>query len=403
MLDLRDMKGRNKVQHPAGIDVETKIARLEGKYKLEPRMNSLLNERLRGDSSGFRRRPSEADIKASLEEFLNGKIDSHFLIEGVSRLSGGAGNETHAFDLVRGSSRRRLILRVKAPGACCDTHIPSEFQMMRAVQHFLPIAEPLYVAEGTDDFGAPAIICGYVEGVQAPPSEQSKASGMGAVFGEGLRQKLAPQFIDFEADLHAFDWSASDLSHFAQPRPNTTDAIDWRLAFWDRVWEQDQIEEHPTMVLAREWLEKHKPPADKISLLHGDFRNGNFFYDPSSGRITGILDWELCSLGDRHCDLGYTMLPAWGHVDRNGNFLNAGLATFDEFKHRYEARSGLTIDPERLHYYVIFNIWWSAIALLGTALNHAANQRTQMDVMYNLISGKGGYDICDLNRMIVGN
>ncbi|MCB1476721.1 MAG: phosphotransferase family protein [Rhodobiaceae bacterium] len=388
----------------SAADLRQWIRSLESKYEIEPRLNALLNERLLADSSGAAfSRPTVSEIKSNLRRFLASQLGEDFTLENMSKMSGGAGNETYKFELVSGDSSQHLILRVKAPGACCDTHIPSEYQAMKAVEGFLPIPEPLWLIRDSTYFGGAALICRFLEGVQAPPSESLKASAMGAVFGDELRRELAPQFIEYEAKLHSFDWARSNLTEFAKPRPGTTDAIDWRLAFWDRVWEQDLIEEHPTMILSREWLEKHKPVADHISLLHGDFRNGNFLYDQETSRITGILDWELCSLGDRHCDLGYTMLPAWGHDDANGEFLNAGLATLAEFTRIYERQSGLKIDPERLHYYIIFNIWWSAVALLGTALTHAAARRTQMDVLYNLISGKGGYDICDLNRMIVEN
>lgn len=140
-----------------------------------------------------------------------------------------------------------------------------------------------------------------------------------------------------------------------------------------------------------------------MSLLHGDFRNGNFLYDDTSGRITGILDWELCSLGDRHCDLGYTMLSAWGHVGEDGRFLNSGMMDTESFISEYERISGLSVDRLRLRYYVVFNLYWSAVALLATGIRNAEARLTHLDVMYNLIAGKGGFDIGEMNRMVVGN
>lgn len=371
---------------------------------MEHSLSELLDDRLRKRARGSAlsiRQVSLDEVYKQLGSFLSRQITGAFEVTGLKRMSGGGANTSYRFDLTHRNNTASLVLRVKALGACCETHVPREFQMMQAVYGVVPIAKPYWVATGDTDFGAPAFICGMVPGVQAPPSATVKATGMGTRYGEPLRQLLAPQFVTYEATLHASDWEARDLSHFNKPRVGTTDAIDWRLAFWDRVWEEDKIEEHPTMLLARDWLWKNRPVADRISLLHGDFRNGNFLYDPESGQITGILDWELCSLGDRHCDLGYTMLQAWGYTGPDGKFMNSGLLDTETFISEYERVSGLSVDKKRLHYYLVFAIYWSAIALYATAIRNADARLTQLDVMYNLIAGKGGFDIGELNRLIV--
>ena len=97
------------------------------------------------------------------------------------------------------------------------------------------------------------------------------------------------------------------------------------------------------------------------------------------------------------------MLRAWGHSGPDGKFLNAGLLDTDTFIDEYERISGLTIDPLRLHYYLVFNMYWSAVALLGTGIRNAEYGVTQLDVMYNVIAGKGGFDIGELNRLVVRN
>ena len=87
-----------------------------------------------------------------------------------------------------------------------------------------------------------------------------------------------------------------DLRYFNIPRVDTTDAIDWRLALWDRTWRKIRSKN------TRQWcLPKNgcgRPTNGRSHFaLNGDFRNGNFLYDEESGEITGLLDWELCSLG----------------------------------------------------------------------------------------------------------
>lgn len=372
--------------------------------RMERSLEELLWENRRNRELGARDaiEYSAAQVQDQLDRFLREQISDDFSVAGLTRMPGGGANESYRFQLTQGGETNTLVLRVKARGGCCDTHVPREFQVMRAIEGVLPIAKPYWVSPDPSFFGAPAFICGLVPGIQMPESEAGRASGMGAVYGEELRKKLGPQFVEYEAKLHAFDWSECDLSHFDIPRVGTTDAIDWRLNFYNTVWDVDKLEEHPTMVLTREWLWENRPVVDHVSILHGDFRNGNFLYDKDTAKITGILDWELCSLGDRHCDLGYTMLTAWGHIGENGKFLNSGLLDTEEFIERYEAVSGLSVDKSRLHYYLVFNIYWSAVALLATAINNAECRLTQLDVLYNLIAGKGAFDLGELNRLVVG-
>lgn len=380
--------------------VEARIADLGRRYRVERKLCELLNDKLRRRARGDRGVSGVSDIGSRLHRFLAGVIEGTFAIENLQRMAGGGSNASYCFTLVRSGLRERVVLRVKQPGTI-ETYVPREFQMMVAVQELLPVPKPYWVTNDSRWFGAPALICGFVDGVQAPPSDVVMATGIGAVYGEKLRKIIAPQFVAYEAKLHAFDWSKCDLSLFDIPNAGTTEAIDWRLALWNRTWEEDRIEEHPTMVLTREWLWENRPIVDHVSLLHGDFRNGNFLFDQETGKITAILDWELCSLGDRHCDLGYTMLKAWGHAGPDGEFLNAGLLDTDTFIREYERISGLTIDRGRLHYYLVFAMYWSAIALYGTGLRNSEARLTHLDVMYNVIAGKGGFDIGELNRLVI--
>jgi aminoglycoside phosphotransferase (APT) family kinase protein len=55
------------------------------------------------------------------------------------------------------------------------------------------------------------------------------------------------------------------------------------------------------------WLTSHLPrPAQKLVLVHGDYRTGNFLFS-KSGEITAILDWEMAHLGDPLEDLAWSL------------------------------------------------------------------------------------------------
>ncbi|MDQ0616707.1 phosphotransferase family protein [Arthrobacter globiformis] len=392
-----------KFQQVPDPTIDARIADLHSRYRIEKNLTGILDERLRRRALGPDNKTGLTAIEAHarLENFLPQHVGTDFAVSDVIQMSGGGANECYSFTLRRGSESERMVLRIKARGACCETDIEREFYMLRAAESVLPVPKAYWMTLDAADFGSPALISSFIAGVSSPTDAVPLATGLGTVYGPRLQKKLAPQFVHHMARLHSHDWSAADLTGFDIPRPQTTDAIDWRLAFWDRAWEEDALEPHPTMILTQQWLWENRPTVDHISLLHGDFRNGNFLFDEEAGKITAVIDWELCYLGDRHSDLAYAMLPAWGSLDESGTFLNAGLLETETFISEYERVSGLPVDRKRLEYYLVYNLYWSVLALIGTAPRNAALRMTQLDVMYNYIyPGLGAFFNGELNRIL---
>jgi aminoglycoside phosphotransferase (APT) family kinase protein len=119
--------------------------------------------------------------------------------------------------------------------------------------------------------------------------------------------------------------------------------------------------------------------STRSSLIHGDYRTGNFLYDEETNQITAWLDWELGHMGDRHEDLAWTMSRTFGIMDEDDKtFLIGGFLPRDEFLAAYEKASGLTINQKTLKFYDIFNTYKSANICLGTGGRvRAAARRTR--------------------------
>ena len=90
--------------------------------------------------------------------------------------------------------------------------------------------------------------------------------------------------------------------------------------------------------------------ASRLSIIHGDYRLGNFL--EVDGRITSILDWELVHLGDPHEDLAWVCLPQY----RSGSTLMCKLVSRDELYARHEARTGQRIDPDSMRFYTVLSL-----------------------------------------------
>lgn len=58
------------------------------------------------------------------------------------------------------------------------------------------------------------------------------------------------------------------------------------------------------------WLEANLPGDRKIGIIHGDLQFPNVMFSSKAPRITGIIDWELATLGDPMIDFGW-ILTSW--------------------------------------------------------------------------------------------
>ncbi|MGE4426797.1 MAG: phosphotransferase family protein [Solirubrobacteraceae bacterium] len=397
------------IQHPSTTgseDVERRIADLRRRHVVESADDEVLTTKLRRRGHDVHTARTAGDISSDLQEFLARRIAQPFAITGLRRLPGGASKEQFSFTLewVRDGETRTdpMVLRMNPPASVVETHRVREFQLLQAFDGRVPVPHAYWATQDREELGEPAMVCGFARGVAAPTKGERKASGLGTAYGPDVRPRLAEQFVAHLATIHTLDPAAVCLDAFEVPAVGTTESVERRLAFWDRTWEQDAFEPHPTVMLAREWLWANRPVTDHVSIVHGDYRNGNFLFDEDTGEMTAILDWELGHLGDRHFDLAYVLLENWGNQDDDGRFLHCGLLERDEFIAEYERLSGLSVDPERLRYYTVLNAYWLLTACFATGVRIAEDRMTHLDVMMNFMSGLGASLVPGVNRLIEG-
>lgn len=377
----------------------------EAKSLMEPAIAKTL--RLKAERRGvITHQPlSVGEFEGRLRAFIASRLDGEFQISGVARLAGGASKEQFVFNLDRtedGETRSdRLVLRMDPPGSMVETSRLREFELLRSLKGVLPVPEVHWVTEDPEELGGPAMVCGFVLGTSTASEGKENASGLGATYGARLRGILGPQFVEYLAALHTHDWKAEDLPSFRAPKPGTTEAVTWHLAALDCAWAQHSFEPHPTLVLAREWLWMNRPVVDHVSVIHGDYRNGNFLFDEGTGKITSVLDWERAYLGDRHHDLAYALTTSWGEYDDiTGDFYASALVEQQAFLDRYQELTGLPVDPERLNYYQALNLYGSIVALIATGPRNAADQMTHLDVMQNFLAGLGTRFLSELHDIV---
>jgi aminoglycoside phosphotransferase (APT) family kinase protein len=135
--------------------------------------------------------------------------------------------------------------------------------------------------------------------------------------------------------------------------PVSPDAC-WRreLEHWERVLDEDELCPQPVIRAAIRWLRRSPPPpAQKLAVVHGDFRTGNFLYD-REGEIHAILDWEMAHLGDPLEDLAWSINPVWRWA---GDERAGGLVPREQAIRIWEEASGLVAAPAALRWWEVFS------------------------------------------------
>jgi len=363
------------------------IASLRERFPTHASVDETLTRKLER-RAGPPHRPQTVDtVVERLNAFLARRVEGPFTVTDVKALAGGSSKEQYAFTLsgagvANGSAR--FVLRMRPAESIVETHVGREFQAINAVHGKIPVPRAHWFDSEGAELGQPALITDFCHGVTTPPYSGAYSPRLG--LPEKYRKLLAPQFTAHFATLARLDWSQSDMSFFDQPAPHTIEAAHASLNWWQRVWEEDAAQPYPLMTLAAHWLRKNAPPTDHVSLVHTDFRKGNFLFDLESGQITAILDWELSHLGDRHEDLAFFLNPLFGGYDENDNYLVGGLMERQEFLDLYQQLSGLPVDEKKLDYYMIFNAWRGVINTLATGVRCMMGQKTHQDIRVGWIT-----------------
>lgn len=368
------------------------IASLGQRFPCEREIDRVLTRKLRTRSGGAFKPVSLEQLVEGTTALLRSKLASPFEISRARWLSGGASKLQMAFDLdwtPPGGSRvsTPMVVRMEPAESNCESSRVREFEIIQAVEGIVPVPHAWWYDADGSHLPYPAIVYGFAQGVAKPTASTGGVTGVGTFIPPALRQPIGNQFVDHLARIHAFDWRTARLDSFDKPALGTQ-SVEWELNHWERIWESDSNEDVPLMRLAMSWLRNNMPVVDHISVVHGDYRTGNFLFTEHDNRISAVLDWEMAYLGDRHGDLAWATNPLLGHLAEDGKiFLCGGFLPREEFFARYEKASGLRVIPETLDFYDIFGSYKIIAICLGSGYRAPYNARTHQDVLVAWLVG----------------
>jgi len=124
---------------------------------------------------------------------------------------------------------------------------------------------------------------------------------------------LCGRLVDVHAELHAVDYRAAGLEDLGRPEGY----VERQLKGWSERYRAARTEDVPDNEALMAWLDAQRPAeAARATLIHNDYKFDNVVLNEADGdwRITGVLDWEMATIGDPLMDLGAS-LAYWVQAD----------------------------------------------------------------------------------------
>jgi len=385
---------RTRDVDPRDAPTEAFISSIRHHFPAEREIDLLLTRKMHRRSGPQYRHIDLEEMVGWVKDMLRDVVDGHTEVSETRWLTGGASKVQMAFTLeirTPGTAvrRERLVVRMDPTEGSNATSRRREAELLQAFEQRLPVPRVFWVDHECRWFPEPAIVYSFLDGVAKPSHNTSgRIVGLGTDFGPVLREKLAPQFLEHLARIHTADIRTMSLATMDCPQPGTTDCARRQLDQARRIWEEDRPEASPLMEVAAGWMARNLPTLDRVSVVHGDFRSGNFLFDEPTGQITAWLDWERGHLGDRHRDLAWMTQLEKGHFSEDGKiYYVCGLIPLDEFYERYEQVSGLSVDPDRLAFYRTLNCFQIITTTMATAYRVAKLGKSHQDVLLARLKG----------------
>jgi aminoglycoside phosphotransferase (APT) family kinase protein len=220
----------------------------------------------------------------------------------------------------------------------------AQFTVLKALED-TPVAAPrvFWYELARDILGAPFFVMEKVEG-EIPLPWAEKEHGP---FADAAEQRyIAQQFIQNLAHLHTVDWQPKGLAFLGVPEPCRGAALQ-EIHRWQEQLDHVELTPVPLLRWAILWLKEHAPLAPRISIVHGDYRLGNFICRDK--RIVAMLDWELVHLGDPLEDIGWICLRPW----RGRSHYMASLIEREELYRLYESLTDIHVTDEHIRFYEV--------------------------------------------------
>lgn len=304
------------------------------------------------------------------ERFAAGTLNEPLEVE---QFGGGHSNLTY---LLRFGSVGLVLRRPPIGPVPPRAHdMAREYRWLAALHPLFPLApEPFLLCEDTAVIGSVFYVMERRRGVVIRHEEPPGVAGRPHV-----RQGISEALVDTLATLHDVDVRTSPLSTLGKP----SGFVSRQVQGWTERWVRARTTDVPELEAAASWLAEHVPPdPGRPGVVHGDFKLDNVLLDTSDPtRVVGVLDWEMCALGDPLVDvgifLGYWLARPGERAAGSPDALSTvtdrpGWLSREALLERYATKSGR--DLTGIGFYEAFAVFKLAVVLQQIYVRYVRGQ-----------------------------
>lgn len=297
----------------------------------------------------------------TLADFLSQSVKAAVTLRAATVVAGGASLETWAVTAEWEGSSHELIVRRDTDSKMYANALSraEEFHLLQLMYaHQVLVAKPLFLNEGD---AYPYFIVERRDGTSI---------GVKVVRDSNLalaRERLIPRLATELAKIHALP---IDDARMLLPISSAAELLTTL-----RATAQQLDPANAVWAFGLRWLERHLPPPEQMTVVHGDYRIGNVLVTPEG--LNGILDWEFAHLGDPAEDVAWLAVRDW----RFGNIgmPMGGIGSRETFLQHYYGAGGKALDGARLRWWeVAGNLKW-AIFCLSQAERHLSGKEPNLE------------------------
>jgi aminoglycoside phosphotransferase (APT) family kinase protein len=251
------------------------------------------------DQAGIVRAGEDLDI-ARLQPFLQDRLGETGPIT-VEQFPGGHSNLTY---LLRLGDCELVLRRPPFGSKVRSAHdMAREFRVLSKLHTAYPLApKALLYCDDPSILNAPFYLMEPIRGLiirRDPPP--------GVPFPPETTGRLSEVFIENLARLHGLDYAAVGLADLGKPQGY----LERQVKGWIERYHNSKTHDLPEVDRISPWLLARMPATYESALLHNDYKYDNLVLDPNDAtKIVGVLDWEMCTIGDPLTDVG-TALAYW--------------------------------------------------------------------------------------------
>ncbi len=222
----------------------------------------------------------------------------------LSQFAGGASNLTY---LVRYDNREMVLRRPPFGSRVASAHdMGREFRVIKALDGFFPVPKVYAHVTDMDVLDCEFYVMERLSGIIPRKNLPRDLS-----LDQGTTRELCINVLDKLLELHRIDYQSIGLSDLGKG----SGYVSRQVTGWSQRFSNACTDDVGDFTEVIRWLNEKQPADIATCLIHNDFRFDNVVLDPESpSRVIGVLDWEMCTLGDPLMDLGNT-LAYWVQED----------------------------------------------------------------------------------------